>query len=152
MSEVFLIELVSNSPQETFALGQQIANSLFPGSLVALYGTLGSGKTHLTKGIAFGLGLTENITSPTYTIINEYSLPDNNIFYHIDAYRLDNENDFTETGILEIIHSNGICIIEWSERISKNLPCNTISIFLEISEQNANSSCRKIRISGLDKL
>jgi len=141
--------VVSNSPKETHALGQQISSFLLPGSVVALFGNLGSGKTHLTKGIALGLGITETITSPTYTIINEYPLPAGIFsFYHIDAYRLNNNSDFEDIGGLEIIHSKGISIIEWSERIINFLPDSVIKISFEILD----ASSRLIKITGLDKI
>jgi tRNA threonylcarbamoyladenosine biosynthesis protein TsaE len=143
---VFPIKLITESPDETFDVGRRIASHLLPGSVVALDGVLGSGKTYLTKGIAFGLGIDENITSPTYTIISEYksTCP----FYHIDAYRLNSDKDFEDIGGNEIIESGGICVIEWSEKISKSLPEEKISIHLEIT----GLSSRLILIEGLEKL
>lgn len=134
----------SLSPEETFDIGRQIASLLVPGSVIALNGILGSGKTCLAKGIAFGLGIGENITSPTYTIISEYQAfcP----FYHIDAYRLNSDKDFEDIGGNEIINGDGISVIEWSEKIPKSLPENKITIHLEIT----GYSSRLIRIEGLD--
>ena len=135
-------EMVSNSEEETYYIGQRIAGLLSSGSTVALEGTLGSGKTCLTKGIASGLGISEIITSPTYTIISEYPLPirlgkkkpsGSPALYHIDVYRLNNEEDFDQIGGSEIINSGGIAVIEWSERIQKSLPENTITVTIEIS-------------------
>ncbi|MDR2923023.1 MAG: tRNA (adenosine(37)-N6)-threonylcarbamoyltransferase complex ATPase subunit type 1 TsaE, partial [Treponema sp.] len=83
------MEKFSASPRETFVFGEYIAGLLEPGSVIALRGSLGSGKTCLAKGIACGLGITETITSPTYTIISEYSGSSSITLYHIDAYRLD---------------------------------------------------------------
>ena len=137
---------VTNSPEETFALGERIAGLLSHGSVVALEGALGSGKTYLTKGIAFGLGISENITSPTYTIISEYQSSGPSL-YHIDAYRLNNDRDFEDIGGHEIIYSNGISVIEWSDRICKSLPENTITIYIEITGQ----SSRLIKITGAEK-
>jgi len=137
--------LVSNSPQDTFAAGRKIAGFLSAGSVVALNGTLGSGKTLLASGIASGLGVSENITSPTYTIINEY--PSSPVLYHIDVYRLNGDRDFQEIGGDEIINSNGICVIEWSERISKSLPDNALTITLEIT----GPSSRSIKINKAEK-
>jgi len=144
-------DVVSTSPQETIDLGKRIAALLTPGSVIALNGPLGSGKTCLAKGIADGLGITENVTSPTYTIISEYKSGEHGspALYHIDAYRLNNDRDFEDIGGPEIIaSSDGISIIEWSERISKSLPHNAITIDLEIT----GASSRLIRIHGLDKL
>jgi len=144
--ECFLIEFLSGSPQDTFSLGQRIASFLTAGSVVALQGELGSGKTFLVKGIAKGLGITETITSPTYTIISEYrSSPS---LYHIDAYRLLNDEDFENLGGGEIINSSGISLIEWSERIPKSLPREKITIILKIT----GPSSRLIQIDGLEKI
>jgi len=145
-AECFLIEFRSESPQDTFSLGQRIASFLTAGSVVALQGELGSGKTYLVKGIAKGLGITETITSPTYTIISEYqSSP---VLYHIDAYRLLNDEDFENLGGSEIINSGGISLIEWSERIPKSLPSELITIILKITGPGS----RLIQINGLEKI
>jgi len=138
---------ITNSPEETFALGERIAGLLSHGSVVALEGVLGSGKTHLTKGIAFGLGISENLTSPTYTIVSEYQSSASHL-YHIDAYRLNNDRDFEDIGGIEIINSNGISVIEWSDRIINSLPENTITISLEITGQ----SSRLIKITGVKNI
>jgi len=143
-----MIDIVSNSPEETVALGKRIANFLTSGSVVALEGRLGSGKTCLTKGIALGLGITENITSPTYTIVNEYQMNPSSALFHIDAYRLNCNKDFEDLGGDEILNSGGICIIEWSERIQQSIPENSIIISIEIINDNS----RKIKIKGLDSL
>jgi tRNA threonylcarbamoyladenosine biosynthesis protein TsaE len=143
-----MIDFASNSPEETIALGKQIANRLAAGSVVALAGGLGSGKTCLTKGIALGLGITENITSPTYTIINEYQNGSSPALYHIDAYRLNCDKDFEDIGGDDIINSDGISIIEWSDRLSKSIPENSIMIRMEITSPLS----RAIKIKGLDKL
>ncbi|MCL2759461.1 MAG: tRNA (adenosine(37)-N6)-threonylcarbamoyltransferase complex ATPase subunit type 1 TsaE [Treponema sp.] len=143
-----MIKITSLSPYETTTLGEKLAVRLFAGSVVALNGTLGSGKTCLVKGIAKGLGITENITSPTFTIINEYLRDNSPALYHIDAYRLNSSRDFEDIGGLEIIGSDNICLIEWSERISKSIPGNAIIVTLEIT----GPSSRLILINGLEKL
>jgi len=96
-----LTEYASFSPDETAELGERLARRLGPGSVIALRGGLGAGKTCLVKGIARGLGITENVTSPTYTIISEYAgaVP----LYHIDAYRLSGDEDFENTGAGELL-------------------------------------------------
>ena len=142
-------KLVSNSAEETFAIGQKIAGGLASGSVVAIQGTLGGGKTQLAKGIAFGLGITENLTSPTYTIVNEYSLQRTNedvVFYHIDVYRLEGQKDFEDIGGDEILNSNGICVIEWSERILNLLPPDCINVSIEIT----GDTSRMIQITGIN--
>ncbi|MDR0320060.1 MAG: tRNA (adenosine(37)-N6)-threonylcarbamoyltransferase complex ATPase subunit type 1 TsaE [Treponema sp.] len=143
-----MIEIISNSPGETTALGKQIAVYLCAGSVLALEGTLGSGKTCLTKGIALGLGIEETITSPTYTIINEYTREDASKFYHIDAYRLETDKDFEDIGGAEIISCGGISVIEWSERLSSSLPENVITVSLNIT----GADSRLIKINGIEKL
>ena len=148
-------ELVSNSEKETFIIGRRIACLLAGGATVALEGILGSGKTCLTKGIADGLGIKETITSPTYTIISEYPLPDHICkkwsagspsLYHIDAYRLNNEEDFEQVGGSEIINSGGVTIIEWSERIKNIFPDNKITVTLEIT--GPSSRLIKIKVNN----
>jgi len=141
-----MLEIVSNSQDDTSAIGIKVASLLCAGSVVALNGTLGSGKTFLTKSIAKGLNLTENLTSPTYTIINEYPLSSGFILYHIDAYRLESIKDFEDIGGIEILNSNNICIIEWSERISSVLPASAITITLEITGEQS----RLLKIEGLN--
>jgi tRNA threonylcarbamoyladenosine biosynthesis protein TsaE len=125
------------------ALGERIARRLDRGSVVALRGGLGAGKTCLTKGIARGLGIDETITSPTYTIISEYQgrLP----LYHVDAYRLEGDEDFENLGGEELLYGGGVSVIEWSERIPRSLPENTIGIEIVIS----GGGRRIIRISGI---
>ena len=148
-------QLIASSPEETFAVGKELSARLSPGDVIALSGTLGSGKTQLTKGIASGLGITENLTSPTYTIVNEYFFTINNdqfsagkenTFYHIDVYRLENEKDFEDIGGDEILNSNGICVIEWSERISNLLPPDCIKISIKIT----GDSLREILITRIE--
>jgi len=147
---IFQDTVNSNSPEDTFALGKRIAGMLGSGDVVALRGTLGSGKTCLAKGIASGLGIAENLTSPTYTIICEYKAetPNSPTLYHIDAYRLNNEEDFDQLGGAEIICGSGISVIEWSERIEKLLPHNTITVTLEIT----GPASRTIRVNAPEKL
>ena len=149
--ERFLTEFVSNSPEETFALGKRIAPLLSAGAVVALRGELGSGKTRLVKGIACGLGIAETVTSPTYTIISEYRGSEERgspALYHIDAYRLESAEDFDGIGGREIINSNGISVIEWSGRIPKSIPDDAITVCMEI----IGPSSRLIKIGGLENL
>jgi tRNA threonylcarbamoyladenosine biosynthesis protein TsaE len=137
--------IVSSSEEETFKAGERIGALLAPGSVVAMQGGMGSGKTYLAKGIASGLGIKETLTSPTYTIISEYRLNASANLYHIDAYRLNNDEDFNLIGGMELITADGISLIEWSERIQKSLPDNSIKITLTIT----GPSSRLIRIEGM---
>jgi tRNA threonylcarbamoyladenosine biosynthesis protein TsaE len=128
----------TGSPEETQALGERLALNLKPGAVIALGGGLGAGKTCLAKGIARGLGVREEVTSPTYTIVSEYEafldqpLP----LYHIDAYRLSGEDDFENLGGRDLLYGRGICLIEWAERIAGALPPETTRITIEISGEN----------------
>jgi tRNA threonylcarbamoyladenosine biosynthesis protein TsaE len=108
---------------------------------------LGAGKTCLVKGIAGALGISENITSPTYTIVNEYRPdgPDACSLYHIDAYRLNGDEDFASTGAGDCFSAGGITIIEWSERIPGSIPVGAINIEIEISGPQS----RIFRLRGL---
>lgn len=114
--------------EETTDLGRRIGRSLQAGDILALQGTLAAGKTQLTKGIAEGLDISEPVTSPTFTIISEYygRLP----LYHIDVYRLNSPEDFLDLGVEEMLYGQGICSIEWSEKIMSELPARTIQIHL----------------------
>lgn len=107
---------------------------------MALRGGLGVGKTVFTKGIGRALGVTEEITSPTYTIISEYQgkLP----LYHIDAYRLGGEEDFNALGPEEFLYSPGICVIEWSEKVETALPRDSIRVELSIID----GTRRRVRV------
>lgn len=142
-------KFISTSTEDTVTLGKQIAGFLEPGDVVALQGGLGSGKTYLAKGIACGLGINETLTSPTYTIICEYQIDYLcSTLFHIDAYRLKTSEDFEQIGGREIINSNGISLIEWSDRIQDSLPDNAINVTLNIS----GPSSRLIKIYGLEIL
>ena len=121
-------------------MGKILAGFLDKGSIVALKGTLGAGKTCFAKGIASGLGINENVTSPSYSIISEYKgtlkgeVPVT--VYHIDAFRLDGNDDFSAIGGEEIVFGNGISIIEWSERIPDFIPSLAIKVEIEIKEDD----------------
>jgi tRNA threonylcarbamoyladenosine biosynthesis protein TsaE len=123
-------------------LGERLAGLLTPGSVVALKGPLGAGKTCFTKGIARGLGIEDEITSPTYTIVSEYrgTCP----FYHIDVYRLSGDDDFAALGGEEFIYGEGISVVEWSDRIPSSIPRDSIFVDIEIGEGGE----RNIRITG----
>ena len=143
---------VTSSPEETYSLGKSLSRMLGIGSVVALKGPLGAGKTCLVKGIASGLGIQEEVTSPSFTIVSEYdgaiqdkNNPEKNIsvqFYHIDAYRLGGDKDFSNIGGEETIFADGISVIEWSERIPAFIPNNSLCVDINIREDEK----RDIRI------
>ena len=120
---------ISNKTEETFEFGFNFSRLLNAGSVVALFGDLGSGKTTMIKGIGAGLKVNEPITSPTFTIINEYSgkWP----VFHFDFYRLSSYNELVDLGIKDYFYSgDGICLIEWPEMIVDILPENHYQIYL----------------------
>ena len=112
----------THSPEETQAIGEQFGQTLKPGDVIALIGDLGAGKTCLTQGIARGVGIPTDqvVNSPSYTLINEYEgeIP----IYHIDLYRLQHHDEIIELGLEEYLEGDGICIIEWAERMLEMLP------------------------------
>lgn len=111
------VRYVTNSPEETEALGCELAKKLKAGDIVAFSGDLGAGKTAFTRGLAKGLGIHEAVTSPTYTIVNEYEngrLP----LFHFDMYRLSSADELFEIGWEDYLARGGICAVEWSERVS----------------------------------
>ncbi|HNR96035.1 MAG TPA: tRNA (adenosine(37)-N6)-threonylcarbamoyltransferase complex ATPase subunit type 1 TsaE [Anaerolineae bacterium] len=116
----------------THALGVGLGQVLHEGDLVCLQGELGSGKTHLTKGIAAGLGVTERVTSPTFIIVNEYSLAERRFkLYHIDLYRVESLAEARATGLDEYWSGSDICVIEWAERVRALLPADRLWVHLE---------------------
>lgn len=118
------MEYLSHSPEETEQLGEQLGRTLRPGSVVAYRGDLGMGKTSFTRGLARGLGCTCRVTSPTFTIVNEYSgaLP----LFHFDMYRLDSSDELFDIGWEDYLSRGGVCAVEWSERVEDALPDDTL--------------------------
>ncbi len=117
------------TPEETIDLGMRIGALLEKGDVLAMTGTLAAGKTTITKGIAKALGIDDEVTSPTFCLISEYygtKMP----LYHMDVYRLEGEEDFINLGVDDMLYGSGVCIIEWSEKVQKELPKRTI--FMEI--------------------
>lgn len=119
-----------NSEEDTRSLGLRIAEALEPGDIVALIGDLGTGKTSLTKYIAEGLGVTEEISSPTFTIIKEYRsgrLP----LYHFDVYRLGSGDELLDIGAEDYLEGDGVCIIEWADIVADVLPAESLVVKLD---------------------
>lgn len=140
------MEVWTNSPAETEALGRALAAKLRPGQVLAFRGTLGAGKTAFTRGIARGLGITDPVTSPTYTIVNEYTggtLP----LFHFDMYRLHSADDLFDIGWDDYLERGGVCVVEWSENVEGALE-NPITVIIEkIPDQD---SARRITIEGVE--
>ncbi len=127
---------LTHSAEETIALGERLAATLASGTVVALTGDLGAGKTALTKGLARGLGVTEPITSPTFTLVAEHPARDGRRLYHVDLYRLDAPQQAVEIGIEEELAPDGWTIIEWAERLDDLLPPGTVRVQMEIVSEN----------------
>src|SRR3974390_3491687 len=111
----------TGSVEETIALGEGFSKKLKEGNVVALFGDLGTGKTHFIKGICRGLGVHEHVASPTFTIVNEYDARGIKIC-HFDCYRIQSEKEMTDIGFDEYIFNSNICLIEWADRIENLLP------------------------------
>ena len=127
--------ITSHNAGETMEFGRAFAEKLRGGEVIALYGDLGAGKTCLVKGLARGLGIRQEITSPTFTIIHEY--PDGRLpLYHIDLYRLDTPGEAVNLGIEDYLATTGVTVVEWAEKIESLLPAQTIRIHLtQVDEQ-----------------
>ena len=139
---------VTNSPAETEALGQRLAERLQPGDVIAYTGDLGAGKTSFTRGLARGLGITERITSPTFTIVNEYlggRLP----LFHFDMYRLGSSDELYEIGWEDYLARGGVCAVEWSEIVADALEEDCIRVDIR---QGDTENQRKITIEGVEDL
>ena len=139
---------VTNSPAETEALGQCLAERLQPGDVIAYTGDLGAGKTAFTRGLARGLGITERITSPTFTIVNEYQggrLP----LFHFDMYRLGSSEELYEIGWEDYLARGGVCAVEWSEIVADALEEDCIRVDIR---QGDTEHQRKITVEGVKDL
>ena len=132
----------SNSPEETAKLASELASSLKIGDVICLNGELGVGKTAFTKGLCAALGVKEDVTSPTYTIINRYDAPVP--VFHIDAYRIDDSDEMYEIGFEDCL-ADGVCVIEWSVMIEDILPENRIEIEIK-RDINVHDDYREIEI------
>ena len=136
----------TNSAGETFEFGQKIGREAKPGQIYTLDGDLGTGKTVFTQGVASGLGITEPVNSPTFTIIQEYEggrMP----FYHFDVYRIGDIEEMEEIGYDDYFFGEGVCLIEWAQLIEEILPQSVISIKIEKSPEKG-FDYRKITIEG----
>ncbi len=136
----------TNSAEETIALGKKIGSMLQAGDVIAMQGTLAAGKTTITKGIASALDIKDTVTSPTFCLVSEYEgkMP----LYHIDAYRLNDAEDFINLGADEMIYGHGVTVIEWSEKVMSELPSSTIIIRIEPKDSGNGSAGRKITVEN----
>lgn len=136
------MEFITHSPEETEKIGEALAKSLQPGTILAYRGDLGAGKTAFTRGLARGLGCKETVTSPTYTIVNEYlggRLP----LFHFDMYRLASSDDLWDIGWEDYLDREGVCAVEWSENVQDAME-DAITVTIEKLGENT----RRITIEG----
>lgn len=135
-------QIISESKEDTFKLGKEFAKKLKQGDVVGLIGELGSGKTVFTKGIAEGLGIDQmNVTSPTFTIINEYE--GKLKLFHFDLYRINSTDELESLGYEEYFYNEGVVVIEWAEKCIDVLPPGCYLIYFEYIDENK----RKLRFS-----
>ncbi|MGH2270175.1 tRNA (adenosine(37)-N6)-threonylcarbamoyltransferase complex ATPase subunit type 1 TsaE [Anaerohalosphaeraceae bacterium U12dextr] len=141
-----VIEIITHSAKDTIELGKNLASALQGGEVVALIGDLGSGKTHLIKGIAIGLNAPDptKVCSPTFVLVNEYSARDGNLtLYHIDAYRLNSLREFELLGFEDFCRPDAIVLVEWADKV---LPALSGLNLLRIELSHAGQDQRRIRI------
>ena len=137
------MEYLSHSPEETERIGEMLGRQLHSGTVLALRGGLGMGKTAFTRGLARGLGCTGRVTSPTFTIVNEYD--GTTPLFHFDMYRLDSEDDLFDIGWDDYLARGGVCAVEWSERIDNALPPDALTVSIARGE---NDNDRIITVTG----
>ena len=136
------MDFITHSPEETEKIGEALAKSLQPGTILAYRGDLGAGKTAFTRGLARGLGCKETVTSPTYTIVNEYlggRLP----LFHFDMYRLASSDDLWDIGWEDYLEREGVCAVEWSENVQDAME-NAVTVTIE----KLGETTRRITIEG----
>ena len=129
------MELLSHSPEDTEDIGARLAEQLEPGAVVAFTGDLGAGKTAFTRGLARGLGIPDRITSPTFTIVNEYEggrLP----LFHFDMYRLGSADELFDIGWEDYLARGGVCAVEWSENVAEALEADCLRVDIRRGERD----------------
>ena len=142
------MEHLTHNESETEALGARLAEALTPGAVVAYQGGLGMGKTAFTRGLAAGLGYKGRVTSPTFTIVNEYDGP--TPLFHFDMYRLPDADALFDIGWEDYLDRGGICAVEWSEQVAEALPPDTVRV--SIARCPDHEDWRSITIEGADAL
>lgn len=130
------MKIVTNSPEETIEAAKKLGSLLRAGDMIAYRGRLGAGKTTFTRGLAIGLGLGDNVTSPTFALVNEYR-GEKLTLYHFDMYRIQSEEDLESTGFFDYPFDESVAAVEWSENIASSLPEDTIYITINSIGDNA---------------
>ena len=136
------MEFITHSPEETEKIGEALAKSLQPGTILAYRGDLGAGKTAFTRGLARGLGCKETVTSPTYTIVNE-DLGGRLPLFHFDMYRLASSDDLWDIGWEDYLDREGVCAVEWSENVQDAME-DAVTVTIE----KLGETTRRITIEG----
>ncbi|HIU30914.1 MAG TPA: tRNA (adenosine(37)-N6)-threonylcarbamoyltransferase complex ATPase subunit type 1 TsaE [Candidatus Caccousia avistercoris] len=139
------MRIVTNSAQETEQLGERLAAGLKGGQVLALFGPMGMGKTAFTRGLARGLGVSGEVSSPTFALVHEHSgkIP----LYHFDMFRVDSWDDLYSTGFFDYLESGGVLVIEWSENIEGALPEDAVRITIS---QGEGENQRVFQVEGLE--
>ena len=140
------MQFITHSPEETELLGQRLGETLSGGEIIAYQGGLGAGKTAFTLGLARGLGISMRVTSPTYTIVNEYTggrLP----LFHFDMYRLGSAEELFDIGWEDYLARDGVCAVEWSENVQEAMQG---AITVRMEKRSENTRCIRIEGSALD--
>ena len=136
------MQYITNPPAETEAIGAALGKIIPPGTVIAYRGDLGAGKTAFTRGLARGLGSTELVTSPTYTIVNEY-LGGRMPLFHFDMYRLHSSDDLWDIGWEDYLDQNGVCAVEWSENVADAMEDAMVITIEKLGEES-----RRITMEG----
>ncbi|HHY77142.1 MAG TPA: tRNA (adenosine(37)-N6)-threonylcarbamoyltransferase complex ATPase subunit type 1 TsaE [Clostridiales bacterium] len=129
-----MVRFISKNAEDTYRIGKKLGKLLFPGCIVCLTGDLGTGKTAFTQGIGKGLGVSENVVSPTYTIINEYTsgrIP----LYHFDVYRLGSSDEMYELGCDEYFYGDGVTVVEWADSVEDVIPSERLWVTINKLEE-----------------
>ena len=126
--------IITKSENETMLEGKKLGKTLLPGTVIALYGGLGAGKTAFTRGLAAGLGIAMDVSSPTFTIVNEY--PGKIPLFHFDMYRLESQAELFDIGWDDYLERGGVCAVEWSEKVPGAFPPETIKVTLKRLDDN----------------
>ncbi len=132
----------TNSEAGTVLAGEETGKKLLPGDVLAFYGDLGAGKTAFIRGVARGLGIASRVSSPTFTIVNEYPGPVP--LFHFDMYRLGSSDELFEIGWEDYLTRGGVCCVEWTENVADAMPAEAVTVTIEKTGENA----RKITVSG----
>lgn len=134
------LELVSHSPEETQRIGRMLGNVAQPGDIFLLEGPLGAGKTCLTQGIAWGLGVQEYARSPTFVLVTRYQ--GRHTIHHVDLFRIDDPLEALDMGLEEYLESDGVCVVEWADKAADLFPVESLRIELDYGSEEAERTMR----------